>query len=156
MCPITARINMKIPTIMAIVAFNFATACGAQNSLRPYAPSDFGRNEFKTNCAACHGIDGKGHGPIVDLMKKPPPDLTLLAKGNKGVLPVDKIYNTIAGDIPLAHGGRDMPIWGSVYRIDAANYYIDVPYDAEAYVRGRILYLIEFISRIQQDPQPKK
>jgi hypothetical protein len=83
-------------------------------------------------------------------MKKPPPDLTLLAKANKGILPIEKIYNMIAGDLPQAHGGRDMPVWGSVYKIEAANYYMDVPYDAEAYVRTRILYLTEYISRLQR------
>ena len=96
---------MKTSTLIAIVALNVTTSSHAQGFFRSQAPVDFGKNEFKTNCAACHGLEGKGHGPIVDLMKKPPPDLTLLARSNKGILPIEKIYNTIAGDVPQAHGG---------------------------------------------------
>lgn len=39
--------------------------------------------------------------------------------------------------------------WGRDYRIKAAEYYFDVPYDPEVYVRGRILALIDYINRIQ-------
>ncbi len=141
---------MKTSTLIAIVALNVTTSSHAQIFFRSQAPIDFGKNEFKTNCAACHGLEGKGNGPIVDLMKKPPPDLSLLARSNKGILPIEKIYNTIAGDVPQAHGGRDMPVWGNIYKIEAANYYMDVPYDAEAYVRAKILYLTEYISRLQR------
>jgi hypothetical protein len=141
---------MKAPSIIAVVALTIATSGHAQSYVRSYMSPDFGRIEFKTNCASCHGEDGKGYGPIVDLLKKPPPDLTRLAKANNGVLPIGRIYDTISGNIPPAHGGRDMPVWGNVYRIEAANYYGEVPYDAEAYVRGRILYLVEFINRMQQ------
>jgi hypothetical protein len=31
----------------------------------------------------------------------------------------------------------------------AGEYYMDVPYDSEAYVRARILALIDYISRLQ-------
>ena len=33
--------------------------------------------------------------------------------------------------------------------MEAANYYFEVPYDPEAYVRTRILALLEYISRLQ-------
>jgi hypothetical protein len=42
-----------------------------------------------------------------------------------------------------------MPTWGNAYRIKAAEYYLDSPYDPEAFVRARILALIEYISRLQ-------
>ena len=50
--------------------------------------------------------------------------------------------------IPL-HGTREMPVWGRDYGIEAGEYYMEVPYDREAYVRGRILALIEYINRLQ-------
>jgi mono/diheme cytochrome c family protein len=31
---------------------------------------------FKTNCAPCHGVDGKGDGPSSATIKPPPPNLT--------------------------------------------------------------------------------
>ena len=47
------------------------------------------------------------------------------------------------------HGTRDMPIWGRDYKIKAAEYYMEAPYDPDAYVRARILALLEYINRLQ-------
>lgn len=111
--------------------------------------ADFGKREFEANCASCHGVSGKGNGPIVDLLRKSPPDLTVLAKKNNGVFPMARLYDVIDGaDVP-SHGSRDMPVWGRDYKTKAAEYYMDVPYDSEAYVRGRILALLEYINRLQ-------
>ena len=43
-----------------------------------------------------------------------------------------------------------MPVWGYEYRVQAAEHYIDAPYDPEVYVRARILSLIDYIYRLQQ------
>ena len=110
---------------------------------------DFGKREFESNCASCHGVSGKGNGPIVDLLKKSPPDLTLLAKKNGGVFPMARLYEVIDGTGVASHGTRDMPVWGLDYKIKAAEYYMEVPYDPDAYVRARILALLEYINRLQ-------
>lgn len=110
---------------------------------------DFGKREFEANCASCHGMNGKGSGPVTPWLKMSPPDLTLLSKNNQGILPINRLYDSITGDGVKAHGSRDMPVWGQVYRTDAASYYMEVPYDAEAYVRARILALVEYINRLQ-------
>jgi mono/diheme cytochrome c family protein len=112
--------------------------------------SDMGKREWQANCAACHGMDGKGVGPITDLLKKSPGDLTTLAKKNNGVFPVARVYEVIDGTKDVkAHGTRDMPIWGQEYSIRAAEYYQDIPYDPEVYVRARILSLIDYLYRLQ-------
>jgi len=113
------------------------------------AKVDFGKGEFEANCAACHGVTGKGSGPIADLLKRSPPDLTTLQKRNGGVYPMARVYETIDGVGVAEHGTRDMPIWGREYSIKAAEYYMDVPYNQEAYVRARILALAEYLSRMQ-------
>lgn len=110
---------------------------------------DFGKKEFEANCASCHGVSGKGNGPITDLLKKSPPDITLVAKKNGGVFPMERLYKVIDGGEVAAHGTRDMPIWGRDYKIQAAEHYMDAPYDPEAYVRARLLSLLEYINRLQ-------
>lgn len=110
---------------------------------------DFGKREFESNCASCHGKSGKGDGPLKEMLNKSPPDLTQLAKNNNGVFPMDRLYKVIEGTDTPAHGSRDMPVWGLDYRIQAGEYYMDVPYDPEAYVRTRILALLEYINRLQ-------
>ena len=49
---------------------------------------DVGKMEFQSSCAACHGADGKGKGPMSVELKSTPSDLTVLAKKNNGVFPV--------------------------------------------------------------------
>lgn len=111
--------------------------------------ADFGKREFNTNCASCHGWSGRGDGPVASLLTKRPTDLTQLAKLNGGVFPMARVYDSIEAGSIATHGTRDMPVWGLDYRIQAADYYQDVPYDPEAYVRARILALIEYVNRLQ-------
>ena len=109
---------------------------------------DVGKREYDNNCASCHGRDGKGGGPFVELLKRSPPDLTTLAKRNGGVFPMARVYEVIEG-AGAGHGSRDMPVWGQEYSTRAADYYMDAPYNSEAYVRARILALAEYLSRLQ-------
>jgi mono/diheme cytochrome c family protein len=109
---------------------------------------------FARNSASCHGRDGKGNGPIADLLRKPPPDLTTLIRGNGGIFPTARVYDSIMGDNVIAHGSRDMPVWGQTYRIKAAEYYVDTFYDSDAYVRVRVLALVEYINRLQGSARP--
>ncbi len=113
--------------------------------------NDFGKREYDSNCASCHGALGKGDGPYRPFLKKSPSDLTLLAKENLDVFPYQRVYEVIDGrrDVP-AHGGRDMPVWGSDYLKKSRSESFDVPYDAESYVRARISALIDYVSRLQQ------
>ncbi|MBX3638162.1 MAG: cytochrome c, partial [Rubrivivax sp.] len=43
---------------------------------------DLGKREYDSNCATCHGTDGKGGGVYVEFLKRSPPDLTTMAKRN--------------------------------------------------------------------------
>lgn len=109
----------------------------------PARKLDFGQQEFQSRCASCHGRDGKGNGPIADLLRKSPPDLTQLSKQNGGIFPISRVYDSIVGDSVQAHGSRDMPVWGQLYRLRAGEHYVDTYYDPEAYVRVRVLALVE-------------
>ena len=110
---------------------------------------DLGKQGYNASCAVCHGSTGKGNGPFSPLLKITPPDMTQLAKQNGGVLPINRLYEMIEGIGVPSHGTRDMPIWGRAYRLQAGEYYVDTPYDAEAFVRTRILSLVEYINRLQ-------
>ena len=110
---------------------------------------DLGKREYDSNCIACHGKDLKG-GAYVDFLKVTPPDLTQLSKKNGGVFPLERVYAVIDGRQEVkAHGPRDMPIWGRDYQIKAGEHYVDMNYDPEAFVRGRIFALIDYLNRMQ-------
>jgi mono/diheme cytochrome c family protein len=110
-----------------------------------------GKLEFEVHCASCHGMDAKGKGPYVSNLKVAPPDLTLLAKRNAGVFPTDRVIAVIDGRAEIAsHGSREMPVWGDRYARRAAEHFAGSPYDQEAFIRGRVLILVDYLSRIQQ------
>ena len=122
--------------------------------------SDIGKAEFQSSCASCHGIDAKGKGPVSDLLKVPPPDLTVLARNNNGVFPTNAVYETINGmkTVP-AHGTREMPIWGERFNpiinlphaVDPSYWKLAGPEQSpEVVVRTRILVVIDYLNRIQQ------
>jgi mono/diheme cytochrome c family protein len=39
-----------------------------------------GKQTYKEYCAACHGLDGRGHGPAAWSLRKQPANLTTIAK----------------------------------------------------------------------------
>jgi mono/diheme cytochrome c family protein len=128
-------------------------ACTALVATSPFAvaqqKADLGQREFMSNCAVCHGVYGQGDGPYAGIDVRVP-DITTLSKRNGGVFPFAAVYQTIDGtQVPKAHGTRDMPIWGQDYKVKAGEYYIDVPYDPDAFVRARILALTEYVYRLQ-------
>jgi len=73
-----------------------------------------GKIQYQSSCAACHGADAKGDGPVSKELKTRPADLTVLAKNNNGVFPYDRVFQMIDGrnSTVASHGTREMPIWG--------------------------------------------
>ncbi len=132
--------------IVTLVAASLNTAAFAQEQ----KAIDQGRQIYDAQCAVCHGLDAKGNGLYAASLKVPPADLTTLAQKNGGIFPVDRITKVIDGRTEIAaHGSRDMPIWGARFAVNRAMHFIDMPYDPEAYVRGKILALIDYLNRLQ-------
>lgn len=139
--------------MIAGLAAAFAAAAQAEDV-------DIGKSEFQASCAACHGMDGKGKGPVSGQLKVPPSDLTMLARNNNGVFPTNAVYETIYGSkVVAAHGNREMPIWGERFNpIVGLPHSVDPSYWAKAgpqqspevVVRTRILAVIDYLNRIQQ------
>ncbi|MBZ5551345.1 MAG: c-type cytochrome [Acidobacteriia bacterium] len=76
-----------------------------------------GKKLFETNCASCHGKDGKGSGPVAVAMKAPPTDLSQIAKKNQGKFDEVHVMAFVDGEKAIsAHGTREMPVWGTRFR----------------------------------------
>ena len=99
---------------------------------------------YRNHCAACHGGFGEGDGPAAAAMRIAVPNLRTLAERNGGVFPTDAVTAYIDGrELKTAHGDREMPIWGDVFRS---------PDQRKA--RERIDSLVEFLKKMQQAPRP--
>lgn len=121
----------------------------ASGSVSAQAQVDVGEREYRSSCAICHGLSGKGDGHLyaVGFLAIKPSDLTMLSRANGGVFPFQRIYESIDGrKVAAAHGTADMPIWGSAFRAEGVPLGLHNP---EAYARARILSLTEYLARIQ-------
>lgn len=102
-----------------------------------------GSYAFKTYCASCHGVDGKGEGPLAESLRFRPPDLTLIAKRNGGEFPAEKVHRIVDGRSPVkGHGGPDMPVWGDAFRN------ADTGYD-DVHVREKIRSVVDYLKSLQ-------
>lgn len=77
-----------------------------------------GAKLFERHCATCHGIDGKGQGPMAGVLLIQPTDLTGLAASNDGALPVLRVVRRIDGRDPLVSHGSPMPVYGDFFEGD--------------------------------------
>jgi mono/diheme cytochrome c family protein len=112
---------------------------------------DVGKDQYDAACAVCHGLKGTGDGPMRTQLTSRVPDLTVLAKDNRGVFPFDRVYQIIDGRREIAaHGPREMPVWGRAFRMQSSLFFENYPlHDAESGARSRILALTEYIYRLQ-------
>jgi mono/diheme cytochrome c family protein len=111
-----------------------------------------GQQMYESLCSSCHGVGGKGDGPVASLMKTAAPDLTKLAWRDGGEFPTEDVRRTIDGRWDKrAHGDRDMPVWG--WRLfDISRFDTSIPDGREerARVNSMIDKLVDYLHSIQE------
>jgi mono/diheme cytochrome c family protein len=126
------------------------TAAMAQENTQP-SPQEmgYGEAEYLNSCAVCHGLEGRGDGPLVDVLMKRPADLTRLSRQNGGEFPYWRVFAVIDGRyIVQGHGDRDMPVWGRQFLEDDAKLY--GPNGGEIVTTERIHELTAYVQRLQR------
>ena len=127
------------------------TLCGLSVAQKPkvvniparHTSANSGKEMFAAYCAACHGKDGKGDGPVAVALKAHPTDLTILARQNKGKFPSIQVAKAITGEAGIpAHGSKEMPIWGPVF--------MSMSHQHESEVHLRVANLTDYIKSLQQ------
>jgi mono/diheme cytochrome c family protein len=134
--------------LQRLILFALATAmlCAQNENKTPAGrtSASSGKEMYRSYCAACHGNNGKGDGPASAALKSSPSDLTVLARRNAGKFPELRVFTAINGDLQVtAHGSKDMPTWGAVFRQMQGS---DV-----AGVKLRIRNLTKYIESLQVD-----
>ncbi|SRR5579864_853516 len=139
---------MKKPAVLALVTVAFAFFAFAQSKEVKKVPvtdtrADSGVEMFKSYCASCHGMDGKGAGPAAVALKTAPADLTVLARKSGGKFPSGRVTRIVEGaDDITAHGNSEMPLWGPVFHsLSPGN---------DAVVKLRISNLTKYIESLQK------
>lgn len=93
-------------------------------------------------CASCHGLQGRGDGPVASSLRVEVPDLTLTARRARDADPRDRIVRIIDGRYIIgAHGTRLMPVWGeNLVRLEIGN--PDAERSAQTIVRRLADYVV--------------
>jgi mono/diheme cytochrome c family protein len=118
--------------------------CAQEKEIRkvPLQPTSMssGQEMFKTYCATCHGIGGKGDGPAASALKKTPADLTQLSRKHDGKFPDASVSAKLKAVDQPAHGSKEMPVWGPLLSSVSRD-------GAEAQLR--VSNLVKYIESIQ-------
>jgi mono/diheme cytochrome c family protein len=133
----------KTVLVGALVLMPWASR--AQEKPIPVVPPDVasGKQTYMDYCAACHGADGRGHGPAALALKKPAANLRTLAIRHGGKFPEDYVARVVRSGDPSfpGHGSSDMPIWGPVFSMQENG--------DETGVSRRIKSLCNYLASIQ-------
>lgn len=129
---------------LAFVVALTATACGDEASAPPS-----GEELYLAYCASCHGRDGRGNGPVAEVLEREPTDLTRLAA--QGRFNEGNLIEIVDGRrIVSAHGTRQMPVWGAIFESELEG--------GEAVThrtaRLRAGVLVDYLRTIQREEEP--
>jgi mono/diheme cytochrome c family protein len=144
---------MRAARIAVVMAAALACGCSmamqhdAQEAEAPHVSAAVvaGRDEFVRACAPCHGVAGRGDGPVVAALRAQPPDLTTLTRRATGRFPRERVVAVLAGDMPeAAHGTKDLPVWGARFAPHAAGADVTAPTDE------RMAAIVDYLASIQR------
>jgi mono/diheme cytochrome c family protein len=128
------------PQWLCFVALAALAACASA----PVAPPSAAET-FTTHCASCHGVSGRGDGPVAEVIAVPVPNLRTLSRRYGGQFPAEYVASYIDGrNLPPSHGERQMPVWGAIFDTTAR-----LVTDAES-AQARIDSIIEYLRGIQE------
>jgi mono/diheme cytochrome c family protein len=106
--------TMLLSLIAVVISASAQTTPQRQPPIRPVD----GATIFRNDCAGCHGLEGRGDGPVSKTLKRRVPDLTGLSVRNGGIFPAIHVQTAITfgtDDLQPAHGSKTMPIWGPIF-----------------------------------------
>jgi mono/diheme cytochrome c family protein len=137
--------------VVVVVACSLSPAWAMRGRSAPLQESTTGQpaafagsDVFRSYCATCHGTGGKGDGPLAELLKKRPADLTQFARKNNGTYQAEMVGKIIDGRQPVAgHGGKDMPVWGDAFKEAGGG-------SDEAAIKARIDALVRHLEGLQE------
>ena len=97
--------------LRGLAAALLALGCSSRSVEEPS-----GREVYLRHCASCHGDLGTGDGPVAASLRRPPADLTEIARRAGGSFDERRVMQVIDGRALVAeHGTRSMPVWGVVF-----------------------------------------
>ena len=139
--------HKELGTWTVLLMLALPLACAAA-SVAMAQDQHLGITEYELACMPCHGVDGRGDGPLAKTLKARPADLTQISRANGGRIPSTKVGEMIDGRAAVAaHGSREMPVWGDRYR---AAEFGDSSKMVEQRARAQIDALVRYLQTLQE------
>ena len=141
---VAAMLGHRTAIMVVCIALLVPGDCWAQAD-----DEHLGLTEYELACMPCHGMNGRGDGPLAKGLKARPSDLTQIAKSSGGKFPTSKIFDFIDGRAAVAaHGAREMPVWGDRYRVSGSS--DETRSDVERRARAQLQALVRYLETIQR------
>ena len=138
-----ARHTTRTSALLTVLAVIGGAAAAQEIDAEP----ETGREYFASYCAACHGQDATGNGPMAEIVAIRTPDLTGLSARNGGTFPVAEVAAQIDGRNPvLAHGGQ-MPLFGDFF--DGEDVILQLPSGQPMATSRPVADLLAYLASIQ-------
>ncbi|MGI9344623.1 MAG: c-type cytochrome [Gammaproteobacteria bacterium] len=147
----TIRSVGRAAVLLAATSISLASIV-APSSVQAQAFDEYsGEETFDRFCASCHGIKGRGDGPVAPGLAIAVPDLSLLQERRGADYRDTTLRKIIDGrEVIIYHGTRYMPVWGYEFWVEEG-----ADEAAEASVETIIENLIDHIETLQREPAAK-
>ncbi len=133
--------------LMAMSGLVLVVAGLVSSAAQPAGPD--GAPLYRTYCASCHGLSGRGNGPMAEFLRVPPTDLTQLTRQHGGTFNDDEVARAIDGRSRIgSHGPSDMPVWGDAFSSSLARGGSELAY------RDRVRAIVRHLASLQERPAP--
>jgi mono/diheme cytochrome c family protein len=134
-------INLSL--ILVLMLAGVIAACQARSAVPEYD----GATLYRGYCASCHGLEGRGDGPVAPAMNYVIQDLRTIQARNGGVFPRQMIKEIIdGGGMRAVHGTCDMPVWGWAFYLAESRIGEEKP---KKFAAARISALADYLESIQ-------
>ncbi len=132
-----------VSVTFALIGMSLGQEVKIKKAPAPYTSASSGQQMYESYCASCHGKNALGDGPAAPALKVAPTNLTDIAKKNGGKFPDAHVAAVIRGEAHMpAHGSREMPVWGPVFRSVSGGH--------EGEVQLRVANLTKYIQSLQK------
>lgn len=133
---------------MRILAAILAVWAGSALAENHEADYEAGRALYRDYCATCHGMEGRGDGPMGMILNIVPSDLTMLYANNDDGFPRMRTIMRIDGRDPIIGHTGAMPIFGPV--MEGKSAVLDAEDGTPILTTQRMADLIAWLEQIQR------